>query len=52
MIGDVYTYLLLGSGPLLVIAALVLVKVMYGRVKLDVYKRQLHPRPDEAAYFF
>lgn len=33
MIGDVYTYLLLGSGPLLVIAALVLVKVMYGRVK-------------------
>lgn len=33
MIGDVYTYLLLGSGPLLVIAAFVLVKVMYGRVK-------------------
>lgn len=33
MIGDVYTYLLLGSGPLLVIAALVLVKIMYGRVK-------------------
>lgn len=33
MIGDVYTYLLLGSGPLLIIAAFVLVKVMYGRVK-------------------
>ncbi|MDI1311956.1 hypothetical protein [Prosthecobacter sp.] len=33
MIGDVYTYLLLGSGPLLVIAAFVLVKVMYARVK-------------------
>jgi len=33
MIGDLYTYLLLGGGPLLVIAALVLVKVMYGRVK-------------------
>ena len=33
MIGDMYTYLLLGSGPLLILAALVLVKVMYGRVK-------------------
>ena len=33
MIGDMYTYALLGSGPLLVIAALVLVKVMYARVK-------------------
>ncbi len=33
MIGDVYTYSLLGSGTLLVIAALILVKIMYGRVK-------------------
>lgn len=33
MIGDLYSWLLLGCGPLLVIAALVLVKVMYGRVK-------------------
>ncbi len=33
MIGDMYTYALLGGGPLLVIAALVLVKVMYARVK-------------------
>lgn len=33
MIGDMYTYALLGSGPLLVIAAFVLVKVMYDRVK-------------------
>ncbi len=33
MIGDMYTYILLGSGPLLVIAAFVLVKVMYERVK-------------------
>ncbi|OYW74591.1 MAG: hypothetical protein B7Z37_17200 [Verrucomicrobia bacterium 12-59-8] len=33
MIGDMYTYALLGSGPLLVIAAFALVKVMYGRVK-------------------
>ena len=33
MIGDVYTYLLLGGGILLVIAAFVLVKVMYDRVK-------------------
>jgi hypothetical protein len=33
MIGDMYTYALLGSGPLLVIAAFVLVKVMYARVK-------------------
>ena len=33
MIGDVYTYLLLGGGLLLVIAAFVLVKVMYARVK-------------------
>lgn len=33
MIGDMYTYLLLGSGPLLIIAAFMLVKVMYGRVK-------------------
>jgi len=33
MVGDIYTYILLGSGPLLVIAAFVLVKVMYERVK-------------------
>ena len=33
MIGDMYTYALLGSGPLLVIAAFVLVKVMYSRVE-------------------
>jgi len=33
MIGDVYTYLLLGGGLLLAIAAFVLVKVMYDRVK-------------------
>ncbi len=33
MIGDVYTYILLGGGPLLVIAAFMLVKVMYGRVR-------------------
>lgn len=33
MIGDMYTYALLGSGPLLIIAAFVLVKVMYARVK-------------------
>ena len=33
MVGDVYTYLLLGGGILLVIAAFVLVKVMYDRVK-------------------
>jgi hypothetical protein len=33
MIGDMYTYALLGGGPLLIIAALVLVKVMYARVK-------------------
>ncbi|MCF7786331.1 MAG: hypothetical protein K9N47_09420 [Prosthecobacter sp.] len=33
MVGDIYTYLLLGSGSLLVIAAFVLMKVMYARVK-------------------
>jgi len=33
MIGDMYIYALLGSGPLLIIAAIVLVKVMYARVK-------------------
>jgi hypothetical protein len=33
MIGDLYTYGLLGGGPLLVIAAFVLVKIMYARVK-------------------
>ncbi|MDB6003470.1 MAG: hypothetical protein JWR15_457 [Prosthecobacter sp.] len=33
MIGDMYTYALLGGGVLLVIAALVLVKIMYARVK-------------------
>lgn len=33
MIGDMYTYALLGGGPLLIVAALVLVKTMYGRVK-------------------
>ena len=33
MIGDMYTYALLGGGPLLIIAAFVLVKVMYARVK-------------------
>ncbi|MDB6006639.1 MAG: hypothetical protein JWR15_3626 [Prosthecobacter sp.] len=33
MVGDMYIYGLLGGGPLLVIAALVLVKVMYDRVK-------------------
>lgn len=33
MVGDLYTYSLLGGGPLLIIAALVLVKIMYARVK-------------------
>ena len=33
LIGDMYTYALLGGGLLLVIAAFVLVKVMYARVK-------------------
>ncbi len=33
MIGDMYTYALLGGGVLLVIGALVLVKTMYARVK-------------------
>lgn len=33
LIGDLYTWLLLGGGPLLIIAALVLVKVMYGRAR-------------------
>ena len=33
MIGDMYTYVLLGGGPLLVIAAIVLVNVMYSRVR-------------------
>lgn len=33
MVGDMYTYALLGGGILLVIAALVLVKTMYARVK-------------------
>jgi hypothetical protein len=33
MIGDLYTYSMLGGGTLLVLAALVLVKIMYGRVK-------------------
>lgn len=33
MVGDLYTYMLLGGGPLLIIAAFVLVKVMYERVK-------------------
>ena len=33
MISDMYTYSLLGGGPLLVITALVLVKVMYSRVR-------------------
>lgn len=33
MIGDPYTYGLLGAGPLLVIAAFALVRIMYTRVK-------------------
>lgn len=33
MIGNMYTYALVGGGPLLIIAACVLVKIMYGRVK-------------------
>jgi hypothetical protein len=33
MVGDSYAYLLLGSGPLVVIGAFVLMKVMYARVK-------------------
>lgn len=33
MIGDMYTYVLLGGGPLLILAAFVLVKIMYARVK-------------------
>lgn len=33
MLGDLYTYSLLGGGPLLIAGAFMLVKIMYGRVK-------------------
>ena len=33
MIGDMYSWGLLGGGPLLILAALMLVKIMYARVK-------------------
>ena len=33
MVGDMFTYALLGGGPLLVVIACVMVKIMYARVK-------------------